>query len=50
VVVAIDCAVFSDYRWDLDAATVGEVMRDELRDRVAALVRKLRGDAGDVRS
>lgn len=46
VVVAIDCAVPADYRWTLDAAMVGEAMRDELRDRVAALVHTLRQDGG----
>jgi arsenate reductase (thioredoxin) len=50
VVVAIDCATPAAYRWDLDADTVGEAMRDELRDRVAALVHTLRHGSGEVRS
>jgi len=50
MVVAIDCAAAAAYRWNLEAAMVDEAMRDELRDRVAALVRTLAGEGSAVRS
>jgi hypothetical protein len=37
-VVAIDCALPGADRWALTAPEIGEAMRNELRDRVAALV------------
>jgi len=38
-VVAIDCELPGADRWALTAVEIGEAMRDELRDRVAALAR-----------
>jgi hypothetical protein len=46
LVVAVDCAVPGAHRWDLSATEVGEAMRDELRDRVAALAERLRAGRG----
>jgi protein-tyrosine-phosphatase len=41
VVVAIDCTVPGTHRWDLNATDVGGAMRDELREHVTELVRRL---------
>jgi protein-tyrosine-phosphatase len=41
MVVAIDCELRGADQWTLTAAETGETMRDELRDRVTALVRTL---------
>jgi arsenate reductase (thioredoxin) len=42
LVIAVDCTVPGAQRWTLTAGEVDEALRDELRDRVAALVRALR--------
>jgi hypothetical protein len=41
-VISVDCTVPGAHRWNLTATEVGEAMRDELRDRVAALTHALR--------
>jgi protein-tyrosine-phosphatase len=49
-VIAVDCDVPGAHRWTLTATEVGEAMRDELRDRVAALARTLAEALPAVRS
>jgi protein-tyrosine-phosphatase len=47
LVIAIDCAVTGAHQWNLTATEVDDAMRDELGDRVAALVRALHaGETG----
>lgn len=41
LVIAIDCAVAGTHQWNLTATEVDDAMHDELRDRVAALIRTL---------
>jgi protein-tyrosine-phosphatase len=41
LVIAIDCAVPAAQRWSLVASEVDAAMRDELRDRVAGLIRAI---------
>jgi hypothetical protein len=41
-VISVDCTVPGAHRWNVTAREVDEVMRDELRDRVAALTHALR--------
>jgi hypothetical protein len=40
-IVAIDCDVTDAERWDLESSAFDEAMRDEIRDRVDALIREL---------
>lgn len=41
ILVAIDCALPGAIRWDLTARQPGDAMRDEIADRVQALIAEL---------
>jgi hypothetical protein len=42
LVIAVDCTMPGAHQWNLTATQVDEAMRNELRDRVAALTHELR--------